>query len=133
VGGAGQKPSGRILKLIEENFNSYPEWEKRFRGVGKSARGWAVLSFDYRDNKLHNYLLDAHDEGNTEETWPLLVLDVYEHAYMIDYGINREAYIDVFFKNINWNVVNKRALRALEIKNVLEGKGSGSSAVYYIN
>ena len=124
-------PTGRIIRLIEHDFGSYSEWEKRFRETGKSARGWTVLSYDYRDNRLHNYLLDAHDEGNVERTWPLLILDVYEHAYMIDFGIDREKYLNVFFNTINWDVVNKRTQEALEIKDVVEGKDKGGSKIYW--
>lgn len=71
-------------------------------------RGWAVLSFDYRDGRLHNYGLDAHNIGVITGSVPLLVLDVYEHAYFIDYGTRRAAYIEAFMENIDWEVVNRR-------------------------
>jgi len=67
-----------------------------------SARGWAVLAFDFCDNRLHVYGSDAHNVGAVWGAIPVIALDVYEHAYAIDYGISRKAYIDSFFKNLDW-------------------------------
>ncbi len=84
--------------------------------TGMAARGWTVLAYDTRDNGLHNILLDAHNVGVISSWTPLLVLDVYEHAYYIDFGTAKKAYIDAFIKNIDWQVVNTRyqAIQCLE-------------------
>lgn len=115
----GQTCSGTILDLINEDFGSYGAWEPEFKALGMSARGWVMLGYDWMDMKLHNYLSDIHSDG----VWavsPLLVLDVYEHAYMIDYGTARAKYLDAFMKNINWEIVNARAkyLRITEARAV---------------
>lgn len=76
--------------------------------VGLAMRGWVVLVWDFIDEALHIIGQDAHDVGSTINTVPLLIMDVYEHAYMIDYGIDRKAYIEVFIQNINWGIVEER-------------------------
>ncbi|MFH1141391.1 MAG: superoxide dismutase [Chloroflexota bacterium] len=106
LGGDGA-PKGVIVDLIKEDLGSYEKWEEEFRALGIAARGWVVLAFDWADKKLRNYLSDIHSDG----VWscsPLLILDVYEHAYFIDYGTGRKAYIEAFMKNVNWDVVNQR-------------------------
>ncbi|MBI4321764.1 MAG: superoxide dismutase [Chloroflexi bacterium] len=112
---------GNILSLINADFGSIDKWEAELRACGVASRGWVVLAYDWRDNKLHNYLTDIHSEG----VWscaPVLIMDVYEHAYFIDYGTNRKAYIDAFVKNINWDVVNAR-LDAFGIMKARGGRG----------
>ncbi len=105
--GAGQMCSGPILDLINEDFGTYDRWETEFKALGMCARGWVVLCFDWTDGKLHNYTSDIHSDG----VWgvsPLLVLDVYEHAYMIDYGTARAKYLEAVMGVIKWDVVNQR-------------------------
>lgn len=102
------KPDRRLIQLLNRDFGSYDDWLTDFIRTGKAARGWAVLGYDYRDNRLHNIMQDTHNLGSVWHAWPLLVLDVYEHAYMIDYGINKEKYLAVFKQNIDWSVVNLR-------------------------
>jgi Fe-Mn family superoxide dismutase len=107
LGGAGGKADSQILDLMEQDFGSYEDWEKEFKACGLCARGWVVLAFDWTDGKLHNYTLDIHSDG----VWgvsPLLIMDVYEHAYFIDYATARKSYIDAFHKNINWAYVNSQ-------------------------
>jgi len=110
IGGQGGRPTGPIADLIAADFGSYEKWEAEFRALGVAARGWAVLVFDWTDHKLHNYLSDIHSDGVWDASL-LLVMDVYEHSYFIDYGAARKAYIDAFFQNINWDVVNQRVER----------------------
>ena len=103
----GNKPTGAILELIQAGWGSYEKWETEFRALGLAARGWVVLAFNWKDGRLHSYLTDIHSDG----VWncsPVMILDVYEHAYYLDYGAARKAYIDAFFANLNWGVVNKR-------------------------
>lgn len=104
LGGDGMA-GGTIRSWIEEDFGSVEAWEEEFRACGMSARGWVALAYDLTDGRLHNYLSDIHSDG----VWsaiPLLILDVYEHAYFIDYGTGRKSYLDAFFKNIDWQHVN---------------------------
>lgn len=108
LGGLGGPATGRIRALIDRDFSSYDDWQKDFLAAGKSARGWVVLAYDCDDTTLHNFLQDTHNLGPIWRAIPLLVLDVYEHAYFIDYGIDRAAYLDAFFKNIDWMEVNRR-------------------------
>ncbi|MEK6976969.1 MAG: Fe-Mn family superoxide dismutase [Candidatus Hydrothermarchaeota archaeon] len=98
--------SGKIMDLIKRDFGSYEAWEKEFRALGICARGWVVLAYDLLDKRLHNYLCDVHNQGGVWGSIPILILDVYEHAYFIDYGTGRKAYIDAFMKNVEWGFVN---------------------------
>lgn len=105
--GGGQMCSGAILDMINEDFGTYDAWEKEFRALGMCARGWVILGYDWQDGKLHNYLSDIHSDG----VWnvaPLIVMDVYEHAYMIDQGTAKAKYLAAFMGDINWDVVNRR-------------------------
>lgn len=108
LGGNKNKPFGEISNMIDNEFGSYDFFSERFKSIGSSVRGWVVLAIDSIDNRLHIFGSDAHDVGSIWEAYPILVMDVYEHAYMIDFGIDRKKYMDIFMKNINWNVINNR-------------------------
>ena len=110
IGGDG-KSSGTISKLINGHYGSLATWEQDFRRTGMSlggGSGWVILNYSYRDNVVHNYWAADHTNSLA---WgvPLLVMDMYEHAYAMDYGANATGYIDAFFQNINWDEVNRRA------------------------
>ncbi len=100
------EPSGIVVDLIKEDFGSFGRFEELFKAAGMAARGWVVLCFDWDDRKLHIYSSDYHTQGVWNAT-PILVLDVYEHAYFIDYKTARKPYIDAFWKVIDWNYLNK--------------------------
>ena len=109
--GGGGKSSGTITNLINSHYGSLGTWEEDFRRTGMSlggGSGWVILNYNYRDNEVHNYWAADHTNSLA---WgvPLLVMDMYEHAYAMDYGANASGYIDVFFQNINWDEVNRRA------------------------
>ncbi len=108
LGGQGGRATGRALELIERDFESFGAWEAEFKAMGIAARGWVVLAYDIEDKRLHNFAMDAHDQGGIWGAIPLLVLDTYEHAYMIDYGVKRAPYIEAFMTTIDWEVVNQR-------------------------
>ena len=99
-------PRGELVHMIEKDFGSLDTWKLDMLATAISARGWAVLAFDYRDNRLHNYGADAHNVGAVWGAIPIIVLDVYEHAYALDYGIDRKSYLDAFFKNLDWDFAN---------------------------
>lgn len=108
LGGTGGRPSGRLLEMIERDWGSFEAWEAQFKACGVAARGWVVLAYDPLDGRLQNFSMDAHDVGAIWGAVPLLVMDTYEHAYVIDYGVKRPPYIEAFMKNIDWDVVNRR-------------------------
>jgi Fe-Mn family superoxide dismutase len=101
-------PFGPILNAIINQFSSYENFISYLTNVGLSMRGWAVLSIDSLDNRLHVIGSDLHDTGSVWLSYPILVLDVYEHAYFMDFGTDRKKYIATFIQNINWKVVNDR-------------------------
>lgn len=105
--GQAGSPRGELVKMIEKDFGSLDVWQEDMIATGLSARGWAVLAYDFKDNCLHNYGADAHNLGAVWGAVPLIVLDVYEHAYFMDYGVNRKDYINSFFKNLNWDFANE--------------------------
>ncbi len=113
LGDSKNQPSGLVLNWIQRDYDSFEQWQKRFTEYALSVRGWVIFTFDPIDMKTHIIGQDAHDVGSIWCSAPLLVLDVYEHAYMIQFGIDRKAYIDVFFNNIDWDIVNQRAAEAM--------------------
>lgn len=98
----GGTPTGKLADLIARDFGSFGQWSDRFKACGMAARGWVILGLNTYDGKLHNYCLDSHNFNVPAATVPILVMDVYEHAYMIDYGVKRPPYIEAFMKNVNW-------------------------------
>ncbi|MBP1733876.1 MAG: sod [Deltaproteobacteria bacterium] len=108
-GKAPLKKDGKLGKKLAEEFGSYETWEKAFKAVGSMRGiGWAVLYQDLTNGRLINFWINEHDVGHPAGCNPLLILDVFEHAFMIDYGLKRADYITAFFKNINWAVVESR-------------------------
>jgi superoxide dismutase, Fe-Mn family len=110
LGGKGVfEKTGRLSKKLTEDFGSYDNWEKEFKGVGTMRGiGWAVLYQDSSTGKLINFWINEHDVGHPAGCNPILILDVFEHAFMIDYGLKRADYIEAFFKNIDWKAAEGR-------------------------
>lgn len=102
----GQQATGTVAEWIAQDFGSVEKWAADFAACGLAARGWVVLAFDFSDGKLHNYVCDVHNQGGIWGAIPLLVLDVYEHAYFLDYATARKKYVDVFMGNLDWSVPN---------------------------
>lgn len=101
--------NGRLAKKLAASFGSVEAWEKEFRATGAMRGiGWAVLYLDPVSGRLFNFWINEHDGGHPAGCVPLLVLDVFEHAFMIDYGLKRADYIESFFKNIAWAAVEAR-------------------------
>jgi Fe-Mn family superoxide dismutase len=106
LGGGGRDPDGEIGQLIRRDFGSAAEWRADLKATGMAGRGWAWTAYDWDEGRLFNYVGDAQ---NTYPIWnatPLVALDVYEHAYFIDYQTDRASYIDAFFNNLDWDAVN---------------------------
>ena len=108
-GKGGLEKSGKLFKKVSEEFGSFETWEKEFRAIGMMrGMGWAVLYQDSLTGRLINFWINEHDVGHPAGCTPILILDVFEHAFMIDYGLKRADYIETFFKNIQWKVVEDR-------------------------
>jgi Fe-Mn family superoxide dismutase len=103
----GGQPSGKLLEMIEHDFGSFDNWQEDMKATGMAARGWAWLAYDWKFAKLFNYIGDAQNTFPVWNATPLVALDVYEHAYYLDFQTKRADYIDVFFKNLDWAKVEK--------------------------
>ncbi len=108
LGGKGGEPAGELRSAIDSQWGSYGRFVDYVKAAGKSMRGWVLVGFNTRDGHLECFGLDLHNMFVPANVVPVLVLDVYEHAYMIDYGIDRGRYLDAFFSNLDWDVVGKR-------------------------
>ena len=109
LGGNG-RADGKTRKLIEQWFDSYENWEAEFKRTGNAlsgGSGWTILGFNQHTGELHNYWAADHST-NAPFSVPLLVLDMYEHAYQMDYGAAAAKYVDAFMLNVNWDEVNRR-------------------------
>jgi Fe-Mn family superoxide dismutase len=107
LGGEGGDPVGAFGDLVERDFGSAQAWRADLVASGMAGRGWAWTAYDWDEARLFNYVGDAQ---NTFPVWnasPLVALDVYEHAYFLDYQTDRAAYIDAFLRNLDWAVVNR--------------------------
>jgi len=109
LGGGGAAPAA-VRTAIAASFGSYDRWETEFRriaaGLGGGS-GWVVLGFNWHLEVLENYWMADHMHGPIA-TEPLLVLDMYEHSYQMDYGAAAARYVDAFFANVNWDAVAAR-------------------------
>ena len=104
-----------LQEAIERDFGSLVQWENDFRATGACRGiGWAVLCRDHWTGSLFNIWIDEHDVGNLAGCSPLLVLDVFEHAYMLDYGLERKDYIAAFMESIRWEIAVERFDNARE-------------------
>jgi Fe-Mn family superoxide dismutase len=110
LGGKGMADEkSDLYKKICEEFGSFELWKKDFISTGKMRGiGWAILYEDPHTGHLLNMWITEHDTGHMAGGKVLLVMDVFEHAYMTDYQLDKPAYIEAFFKNINWEEVSKR-------------------------
>jgi Fe-Mn family superoxide dismutase len=108
-GAAPLDVNGKLGKKLAESFGTVDAWEKDFRATGAMRGiGWTVLYQDSSDGKLINFWINEHDVSHPAGCMPILIMDVFEHAFMLDYGLKRADYIEVFFKNIDWKVVETR-------------------------
>jgi superoxide dismutase, Fe-Mn family len=106
LGGGGGEPDGAIRDLIFRDFGSAADWRTDLKATGMAARGWAWTAYDWDEGRLFNYIGDAQNTFPIWNATPLVALDVYEHAYFIDYQTDRASYIEAFFNNLDWDVVN---------------------------
>jgi len=118
LGGKGGAPTGRIAELLARDFPSVDAWLADFKASGLAARGWVWLAYDHDWNTLTTVIGDAQNTFPLWNATPVIALDVYEHAYWLDYGRARAKYIEAFFNNLDWSVVNQNLERALAMSPV---------------
>ena len=103
------KPDSKLAQKISQEFSSYEEWAQDFKATGAMRGiGWAILYQDQVSGRLLNVWINEHDVGHPACCTPILVLDVFEHAFLTDYGLKRADYISAFFQNINWDAAETR-------------------------
>jgi len=101
--------SGKLAKKLIADFGSYETWLQDFKGTATMRGiGWAILYQDNVSGKLFNQWINEHDVGHPAGCIPILILDVFEHAFMTDYGLKRADYIEAALKNINWAIAEGR-------------------------
>jgi superoxide dismutase, Fe-Mn family len=106
LGGGGGDPDGLVQELISRDFGSLADWRADLKATGMAGRGWAWTAYDWDEGRLFNYIGDAQNTFPVWNATPLVALDVYEHAYFIDFQTDRASYIEAFFANLDWSVVN---------------------------
>lgn len=119
TGGGSQGSVTR--ELLADHFGGAAAWEARFRALGMTlggGSGWAILEFDLQEMAPRMYIAGDHTQGLSTGV-PLLVLDMYEHAYHMDYGTAAARYVDAFFANLHWDEVDRRTEQALKISSLL--------------
>jgi len=110
LGGRGDlAQSSKLRDKVAADFGSYEAWEADFKGTGAMRGiGWAILYQDNVTGTLLNQWINEHETGHLAGCTPILVMDVFEHAFMLDYGLKRPDYIEAFFRNINREAVEAR-------------------------
>jgi Fe-Mn family superoxide dismutase len=114
--GGDNKPGGKALDLLKQWFGSYEQWEAEFKKTANAlagGSGWVILAYSLHNGEIHNYWAWDHMH-NVPMGRPLVVLDMYEHSYHMDYGAAAANYVDAFMQNVNWEEVNRRAEAALK-------------------
>jgi Fe-Mn family superoxide dismutase len=114
LGGAGGSATGAIEKVLADAYGGLARWEELFRATGASlggGAGWVVTAWDLHRDAPYTFWSGNHTQAFTASL-PLLVMDMYEHAYQMDHGAAFARYIDAFFANVHWDEVNRRLERA---------------------
>lgn len=106
LGGTGGDPKGGFAELVERDFGSIASWKGDLRATAMAARGWAWTAYDWDEQRLFTYIGDAQNSFPVWNATPLVALDVYEHAYVLDFGTDRASYIEAFFNNLDYGVIN---------------------------
>ena len=107
-------PMGRkTQQLLDTYFGGAQKWQADFTATALSARGWCILAYEQRTAACTNFLFDNHHDGQVTAAYPLVVLDMYEHAYFLDYGTDKAAYVNRFIAQIPWDNIEKRVAAIL--------------------
>lgn len=118
LGGEGKLQSeSELYQGIVSEWGSYEKWAQNFKAMGMMRGvGWVILYQDPASLKLYNVWIEDHEVGHLAGAVPLLVMDVWEHAYLTEYGLNRAGYLKAFFENIDWFAVDKRRVQKELVK-----------------
>ncbi len=101
-------PAEEVRQALAERFGSLERWAEDFRGCAMAANGWAVLARDLVNGRLYNVASDLHEVGVLWLGQPLVVCDVYEHAFYVDYQNKKQDYVDKFVEFLDWDEINRR-------------------------
>jgi superoxide dismutase, Fe-Mn family len=112
IGGQGGPPTGDIAALINEAYGSFEKWAADWKATGIAGRGWAYLGYDRDEQRLFTFIGDSQDTFPAWNVELVLAMDVYEHAYYLDFQTARAKYIDAYMQVIDWDAVNARLRRA---------------------
>jgi Fe-Mn family superoxide dismutase len=109
LGGRQREPKAEVETAISEAFGSVSNWEKDLAACAEGAtNGWVLLTYDRLDGRLHHNQIWEHTMGLMVHQEHLLALDVWEHAFMIDFGTDKKSYLEAFLKNVKWETVAER-------------------------
>ncbi|TMM08750.1 MAG: superoxide dismutase [Actinobacteria bacterium] len=132
LGGDGGEPDGAFAELVEREFHGgLQEWKKAIRKCASAARGWVMVGYDLNDGSIFNYIMDTQNLWAVYNMVPVLALDVYEHAYVRDFGATpdgRKEYVEAFFRNIDWDHVNRQLAQAQAAKEAADRSGAKEPA-----
>jgi len=111
--GNGDPASGKFYDAVSESFGDFENWKKDFAAVGgMRGVGWAIAYQDPKSGRLSNHWISLHEDGHVAGFAPILVMDVWEHAFMLDYKpAERPKYVEAFFSNVDWKVAESRLVR----------------------
>ncbi|MEQ1932276.1 MAG: Fe-Mn family superoxide dismutase [Fimbriimonadaceae bacterium] len=107
MGGSGGPATGKIAELINASYGSFENWAKEWKATGIAGRGWVYLAYDHDEKRVFNYIGDAQNSFPIWNHTLVLAMDVYEHAYYLDFQTARAKYIDAYMQCIDWAAVNK--------------------------
>jgi superoxide dismutase, Fe-Mn family len=128
LGGEGGPPQGRFAELVEAEFpGGVATWQEAVRKDASAARGWVMVGYDLNDGSIFNYLMDSQNLWAVYNMVPVLAIDVYEHAYVRDFGATpdgRKEYVDAFFRNLNWDHVNRQVAQAEAARQGADASGA---------
>jgi Fe-Mn family superoxide dismutase len=113
IGGQGGPATGNIADLIKEAYGSFEAWVNDWKATGMGGRGWAFLAYDHSEQRVYNYIGDAQDTFPAWNNTLLLAMDVYEHAYYLDFQTARAKYIEAYLQVIDWDAANARLKSSL--------------------
>jgi Fe-Mn family superoxide dismutase len=106
IGGSGGPASGDVATLINDSYGSFEKWVADWKATGMAGRGWAFLGYDHEEQRVHTYVGDSQDTFPAWNHTLLLAMDVYEHAYYLDFQTARMKYIEAYLQVVDWEAVN---------------------------
>jgi Fe-Mn family superoxide dismutase len=112
LGGDGGPATGAVADLIKDSYGSFDAWVNDWKATGMAGRGWAYLGYDHIQQRVFNFIGDSQDTFPAWNHHLILAMDVYEHAYFLDFQTARMKYIDAWLASVDWNAVNTRITNA---------------------